>query len=514
MRTLAFSAAAGCAAAFLLSSAVAQPAPQLVEHRVHDLDSGWRHHDADGPAVVYRAVVRADGAQSLRLFLQDTNLPQGSRLRLQSEADGAVQWFDAASLRDYAFGSAYFNGEAVSVELIAGGQTRANRVRVDGLEIGRGAVPTPPTICGSTDDRELFTDGRIGRGVGGAISAVSGCTWWLANEFTVLTAGHCTGTPGTRPWVVGFNLPLSTAGGSTVQPPPDDQYSVDLRTVQRLSGGTGRDWAVMAFVRNSNHGLYPGQKQGGWFDIGQVPSAISGVDIRITGNGSVSPPVSRRWNYVTKTHVGPRASTSTANALAYRTDTTGGNSGSPVILESTGEAIGIHTHGGCGSSGGSNKGTRIDRTDLAGALDTVLDSKVAGSFSTFGNACAGGGGTPGLALAGIPDIGRRVTVNLSGLPDGQPAVLVLGLSNTTWQSMTLPLDLGTAGIVGCELLVSPDFVQPLTPTGGAAALSFLLPETAAAISMDLFQQGFAFDPSAARPVRIIATNGGDVFIGG
>ena len=55
----------------------------------------------------------------------------------------------------------------------------------------------------------------------------------------------------------------------------------------------------------------------------------------------------------------------------------GGNSGSPVVHEETGEAIGVHTHGGCSETGGSNSGTRIDRPDFANHvafLTAVCDS--------------------------------------------------------------------------------------------------------------------------------------------
>src|SRR5690606_34407721 len=54
--------------------------------------------------------------------------------------------------------------------------------------------------------------------------------------------------------------------------------------------------------------------------------------------------------------------------LAYVSDTTGGNSGSPVILHGTDQAVGIHTHGGCSSSGGSNKGTSSLFSPLQQAL--------------------------------------------------------------------------------------------------------------------------------------------------
>jgi hypothetical protein len=50
----------------------------------------------------------------------------------------------------------------------------------------------------------------------------------------------------------------------------------------------------------------------------------------------------------------------------------GGNSGSPVVHEETGLAIGIHTHGGCSNSGGANSGTKIyGSSTLLGHISTL-----------------------------------------------------------------------------------------------------------------------------------------------
>jgi len=64
--------------------------------------------------------------------------------------------------------------------------------------------------------------------------------------------------------------------------------------------------------------------------------------------------------------------------MRYAADTQGGNSGSPVVDEATGEAVGIHTHGGCSASGGNNNGTSFFNSNLWTALDI-----------------GGGGGGPG-----------------------------------------------------------------------------------------------------------------------
>ena len=69
-----------------------------------------------------------------------------------------------------------------------------------------------------------------------------------------------------------------------------------------------------------------------------------------------------------QTHTGPWMSAN-GTALNYAADTTGGNSGSPIVHEPTGIAIGIHTHGGCNDTPGTgNNGTSLTNPALAAAL--------------------------------------------------------------------------------------------------------------------------------------------------
>jgi hypothetical protein len=97
-----------------------------------------------------------------------------------------------------------------------------------------------------------------------------------------------------------------------------------------------------------------------------APPAFSAAqDLRITGYGADSTPP--QFDQVQQTHAGAWAS-ATSTRLTYRADTMGGNSGSPVIHEPTGVAIGIHTHGGCTSSGGANSGTASTHPGLQAAL--------------------------------------------------------------------------------------------------------------------------------------------------
>lgn len=322
---------------------------------------------ADGAeyAVVYDTIITVPGAAWLRLQFGDVHLGShpargnGSFLRITSLLDGGQQRLHAEHVRQWEHTSAYFNGDSVLVELLARPGVGPNRVVVESAIAGYG-TGSSRTICGPDDDRVLSSDPRVARAGGG------GCTYWLINDaqHTLLSAGHCTG-PG---MVAEFNVPLSNPDGSTVHASPDDQYVVAFSSMQvSFPTGAGNDWAYFACYPNSNTGLTPYEAQGDAFDLASLPPS-TGATLRVTGYGVTSPPVPGEWNMVQKTHTGPYMGINPSNQLTYAVDTTDSNSGSPVIQESDGAAVGIHTHAGCSLSGGANAGTPLSNTELVHAL--------------------------------------------------------------------------------------------------------------------------------------------------
>ena len=344
---------------FLLAPAFAQVQSEPQSTIPFGADSGWVQNDGAQPTVIASYTVRVPGASWMRLFFDEAQLSgdlvagTGSIIRLTSHADGAVQELSAVNVAQWSKSSAYFNGDAVEVDIFAYPGTGLNRVSLDHLDMAWGVFDSQ---CGANDDRLPSTDPRAGR-----ILPI-GCTGWLIDDCSecYLTAGHCSGNMS----VVEFNVPASTAGGGLNHPSPDDQYAVDASSIQSNGGqGVGDDWAYYGTFPNSNTGLDAGQAQGSTYILGTAPS-VAGNDIRITGFGVDSTPSSR--NQTQQTQVGP-FQVNNGSHLGYETDTEGGNSGSPVIWEQTGEAIGIHTHGGC-SSNGYNSGTSLSHPGLQAAL--------------------------------------------------------------------------------------------------------------------------------------------------
>jgi subtilisin-like proprotein convertase family protein/V8-like Glu-specific endopeptidase len=415
------------AAVLVAAQAGAQtPAPTPTRPIDFQVDSGPVGNAGGAFAPVYSVDMVAPGSAWLRADLGgtvlsgDPNDETGAWLVLTSQLDGAVQVLNSEHLRQWGGVSAYFNGPLVKLELWAAPGTAPSRVVVRGLLADDPSVPAIPNddagppnpggvgvmdLCGS-DDRVLSTDPRMGR------LAPVGCTAWMFNDTNrmFITAGHC-GPSGTST-VVQFNVPFSTISGTWVNPPPEDQYAIDPASVQFLNGGVGNDFSYFAVFPNPNTGLTPFQRQGAAFTLAAAAPSVAGQSIRVTGYGSVSSPVSPTWQAVQKTHAGPYTSM-TSTTVRYNVDTTGGNSGSPVVDETTGQAIGIHTHAGC--TAGGNQGTAAQQASFRAAINAPRSicrsglGSVSGSLYALGD-LANNFGTVSVApanFARIATLGAR-----------------------------------------------------------------------------------------------------------
>ncbi|MEL6741008.1 MAG: hypothetical protein AAFP26_10175, partial [Planctomycetota bacterium] len=323
-----------------------------------------------GMRVAGREALRVDGAPWIRLALTGDALPEatgldlGAAIRITSPADGGSQTLDRARLAQWSGTSAYFTGDTVIVEILVDADApAAPAVFADAV-----IVPEPVdfntfdrSLCGG-DDRVVSSDPRDARFM------PEGCTAFLFNRRTndLLTAGHCDFLPGS---LVQFNTPLSTSGGTPMPPAPEDQYPVDFDSIQsaRNVGGVflGNDWAVFGVFDNADTGLSPLAAQGASRMLAETVPSPDGRSIRITGYGTTSFPISATLNQAQKTHTGSYLSRD-GTVLRYNPDTTGGNSGSAVIDDTTGLILGIHTNAGCVTVG--NQGMTIVNANLQNAL--------------------------------------------------------------------------------------------------------------------------------------------------
>jgi hypothetical protein len=184
-----------------------------------------------------------------------------------------------------------------------------------------------------------------------------------------------------------FNVPDSLSNGTIQHPGPEDQYPIIASSVvfhDDGDGAIGHDWAVFDCSPNTTTGLTAVQAQGNFFRMSRDVSTAGG-NVRVTGYGLDNMPAGTggSWNsdsQTLQTHSGPYNGETYQGASdsyhSYRVDTMGGNSGSPIILGDNLTAIGIHTNGGCTSSGGNNTGTSFENNALENAINSFPGSNV------------------------------------------------------------------------------------------------------------------------------------------
>jgi V8-like Glu-specific endopeptidase len=331
--------------------AAAQTAPVQQQSLAYPWDSGARDNATDSEQVVASHTIAAAGASWMRLRFQlvqlwnDGDDSTGAFLRVTSHLDGSVQELHALEARQWQMTTAYFNGDAVQVDLVAPPAAGPSRLILRSVWIG---PPTPiqNAQCGLTDDRVLSQDPRCAR------LLPVGCTGFLIDDsmHCMVSAGHCEDPsspppPDLRISVAQFRVPSSTASGTIRHPRPEHQYAVDGASKQKQSTGLGADWIYFGCFPNTNTGLLPAQGQGAFFRLAPPPPVSPGHVLRVTGYGEDATTASE--TFVQQSATGPFVGL-TGATLDHQVDTTNGSSGSPVIWDNgAGEVIAVHAQGGC-----------------------------------------------------------------------------------------------------------------------------------------------------------------------
>jgi hypothetical protein len=156
--------------------------------------------------------------------------------------------------------------------------------------------------------------------------------------------------------------------------------------------------------------------------------------------------------------------------------------------------------------GGSDGSTKI----LGDTWEYVI---IAGDYTTFGSGCAGSATPPSLQSSSPPRIGTTFTLNVTNLRPPTLGVLVLGVSDKTWNGATLPLDLTFLGMKGCNLLVSWDAESVIAlRTGTTWTWKASIPNNALFIGTTFFNQAWTLD-SKANSLGISTSNGGKGVVG-
>jgi len=337
--------------------------------RAEVFDSGFVENTGDEPAVIFSTTADVADAHSVYLSFREVLLSgdeesgTGSYLVLASLSDGGLQTMHATHVEQWLNQSAFFNGDAVQVELIAYPGSGPNRIVFEPVTATDEAQSRASVSCAG---RILSNDPRSGRTLnsnGGAC-----CTAFIIDDacHCLLTAGHCAGSL----YTVEFNVPLSDPSGNINHSSPDDQYAVDPDSRQVRNIGQEGDWCYFGCFPNSNTELTPFEAQGMYYTLAAVPPPVQGQTIRVTGYGETFPPTPDTWNRAQKTITGTYTDFYQGSAgpvvVAEWLNITEGNSGSAFFNQDTCQVIGIIYFGACGPS--TNLGTAVNNPNLQIAL--------------------------------------------------------------------------------------------------------------------------------------------------
>jgi len=341
-------------------------------------DSGAISNISSLARTVHEETVVVDQAAWVRIYFGDVMLGNGSFLRLTSELDGAVQELDADAMAAWENSSAYFNGESVLVELVAGPKTIGNRLVI--AEVAWEASAAIPAgscgICGPDD--------RVPSDVDYAARLLpAGCSSAVYNtDSCMVTAGHCI----SGGMVVQFKVPASSSNCSLNHPPPTEQFPISQFAF--TNGGVGNDWGVMVAGTN-NLGEKPYERYGELRPIATTPPATND-SLTIWGYGIDDQCVRTQVQQTSGGNVTGVGS----NFFNHNVDATFGNSGSSIMRNGE-EILGIVTHCPC-----PNWATRIDHPAFLAARESLCPSGPAAAATltafnvTFGTHT--GGGVPEL----------------------------------------------------------------------------------------------------------------------
>ncbi len=344
------------------------------------LDSGIYENKGNGEAITYQNAILFPNVPWMQIHFIDANLGKRSYITLTSLHDGGQQRLDTQTLVQWQDSSAFFNGEVVEIELVVASGESGIFFRIEEITVGEwigndGVVGESfsllfqESICGSSDNRNSSNDPAIGR------IMPAGCTGWIVSNGAFLTAGHCRGLG----HVLQFNVPASLPNGTTVNPPPEDQYPIMY--LDSRSNDVGDDWAIFETGANGN-GQYAIDRQEAFY---RITHDIFPESVSVTGYGIDSLPPGTTGgrnsdNQTQQTHsghyIGENIAQSMKVIIEYAVDTLAGNSGAPVIINQEGLALGIHTHSGCNPPNFGNQGTGFQQSELKNALQTFFGGNV------------------------------------------------------------------------------------------------------------------------------------------
>ena len=491
----------------LAQSMLSERKPYVLHSGVHDGQGGDQGNSIRAASRAYEATVNSTKAPWLRLHFDTYELGEQSYILITSLEDGAYQRLDAKSIEHWRGASAFFNGDAVRVELYVAPEDKAIHFELNEIMAGKrtgqptrgalrknsqGVVKTSggtarerteaPTrgvwpiaweandagdcetsfpfamACDGVDERVPSTDPAVARGVYQrgipAVDTVASSTAYLISNGAFLTAGHTVNPADHIPLMYEFDVPASDPDGTANFSHPDDQYPYDAASLVFEEAGVGNDWGVFDVFPNANTGLTAIQAQDAYYRITRDTAPAVNETLRITGYGNDNVPRGSGGNPMDPDSLNAASQTQQTDIGRYlffstnfhgvEVDIALNNSGSPCINEASGLAFGINTHGITPDAGGVQLCT--------GRCQGFTPADVTNAINNFRpNHVYVDNGHPETPLGTVFNPYHTVTDGVNNVPAGGTVSIVEGTypgTLTINRALTLEVPVGAASIGG------------------------------------------------------------------
>jgi hypothetical protein len=138
---------------------------------------------------------------------------------------------------------------------------------------------------------------------------------------------------------------------------------------------------------------------------------------------------------------------------------------------------------------------------------------IAAAFTPYGVPCPGSAGIPVIGVGSQPILNTSLTITLTSALANTATLLNLGASNTIWNGIPLPFDLGVAGMPECWLNAGADVIAgSATDAAGTASLAFAIPNDASLVGAFVYCQWQVLDPTV-NSTGVVHSRGGQIRFG-
>lgn len=161
-------------------------------------------------------------------------------------------------------------------------------------------------------------------------------------------------------------------------------------------------------------------------------------------------------------------------------------------------------------------------TVLQGGFDSVtntysetyrVETLTPADMTSYGSGCAGSVGVPDLQPDSLPWIGEYYQVSVTNVPTSTAGFMTVGLSDTVWNGMPIPVDLTGFGLAGCQAWLGPDFSALFFVNNGVGSWGLTVCNCPFAVGIQYSLQAVVLDPGAPNALGAVMSNAQRATIG-